>query len=191
MHNINMRNAYITIDASRILQAIKSSKLETIGNIAKTLSVHRNTISDYLRGKTPVITPTFVALLELLKLKAEEVFFTNSNSFENLYPIALLIEELTKTTPEVALFLFGSRSRGDNKQFSDYDIGAYSQTGLSSSAFAKLHVKVIDWNEKHMTTVQIVNLNNADKTFLSNIRSDLKFLSGSFLSRNEIFKNFS
>jgi predicted nucleotidyltransferase len=181
-----MHDSYISLDVEKVNKAIRSSSFKTLGNLATNLHVHRNTISDYLRGKTPVVLPIFSKVLEVLNLRAEDVFKTNLKKSSGLHKIDSLIDDFACAMPDAAFYLFGSRSRGSQKEYSDYDIGVYRKNGITAKEFSKLHMLVIDWNDRNMTTVQISNLNNADKIFLKNIIPDLKFLTGSFSTRNHL-----
>jgi transcriptional regulator with XRE-family HTH domain len=183
-----MQTNYISLDIEKLNKAIKGSSFKTIGNLAAKLKIHRNTVSDYLRGKTPVILPIFSQILEVLNLRAEDIFKTNIRKPSGLSEISYLLDDLAAAMPNAAFYLFGSRSRGSHREYSDYDIGVYKPNGISAREFSKLHMIVIDWNEHTMTTVQISNLNNADKIFLNNILPDLQFLTGSFSSRSQ-FEN--
>ncbi|HMO19307.1 MAG TPA: nucleotidyltransferase domain-containing protein [Oligoflexia bacterium] len=183
-----MQSDYIIIDYNKVSNAIKKSRYKTIGNLAKKFNVHRNTISDYLRGKTPVILPVFCELLSALNLKAEDIFITNEKKISDIRQVGKIIDQLCITMPDVAFFLFGSRSRGTQKEFSDFDIGVYRKDGINGMDFSKLHMPVIEWNENNMTNVQISNLNNASMSFLNSIAQDLQFLAGSYVSRCEIEK---
>ena len=82
--------------------------------------------------------------------------------------------------------MFGSRAREDFKRFSDYDLGLYSSTELEFSEYSKLLNIVAEFKESALEEVELVNLNNADKQFLLNISSDLKFVGGSYKSWSKL-----
>ena len=94
--------------------------------------------------------------------------------------IASLIDQLQYSFPSYCYTLFGSRARGTDKKYSDFDIGIYCKDKIDFAAYSKLLNLVGDWNENELSTVQLVNLNEADPDFLNEIRKDLIFLSGNY-----------
>ena len=97
---------------------------------------------------------------------------------------AEVVDSIVHCHSDIAVCLFGSRAREDQKPFSDIDLGIYRKKKISLKEFSSLMTMVDDFNEKLSipTPIQIVNLTSADKDFLEAIREDLVFIGGSMQS---------
>ena len=93
--------------------------------------------------------------------------------------LADLMDQLLQAQPYAAFVLFGSRARERSKAYSDYDLGVFSESGLWFREYSRLLDIVGEWNEAKLHEVQLVNLNQAEESFLRNIAPDLRHLAGS------------
>lgn len=83
-----------------------------------------------------------------------------------------LIKRIIKEETNIDFFVFGSRSKNNSEKFSDLDL-AYKDD-LNKSALLKIKTKLAESNLPF--TVDIVNLNECDKSFRALIEKDLKIL---------------
>ncbi|HQH26758.1 MAG TPA: helix-turn-helix domain-containing protein [Oligoflexia bacterium] len=176
-----MKEGHYVIDAERLSRALRDKGFRSFRELARELKLHRNTISNYLTGG-PVLPDALERILSRLELTPGEVL--KHSAPRRKVPgleIAEFAAQLNRTDPDAVFVLFGSRSRGSAKRFSDYDIGIFKSTGLEFAAYSRLLNIAADWNEQQIPEVQLVNLNAADDGFLGAIRDDMKFLSGSLL----------
>jgi predicted nucleotidyltransferase len=171
--------ATVKIDPPKLLQAMRARGFDSVTELADSLGLHRNTVGNYLSGKTGM--PQALALiLEALDLAPGEVLYLDRPS-RQVPGLCLsdLLERWQKAQPEAAWALFGSRARGTAKLYSDYDVGVYQDPGLSYTAYSRLLDLAAQWNESQLTTVQLVDLGRADESFLHRIGPDLVLLGGS------------
>jgi predicted nucleotidyltransferase len=183
-HIKNKKN-YI-LDTSKVYSAMRVKGFKTLESLAKDLGVHRNTLLPYLTGKR-ALPDCLDRLLNLLDLTPGEALTKNNISkAQHALEIAELISSLSMKAPDCSFVLFGSRARGTNRTYSDYDIGVYRKNGLAFKTISKLMDLCSEWNEKKHYDVNISNLNIADNDFLKEISKDWIFLGGDFTSWIEL-----
>lgn len=174
MHNIIMQ----IVDNKRFAKAMKDKGYSSIGEFAKRLGVHRNTIHYYLSGHG-VFPQAFEKIMKALDLKPSDILIddgiSTGSSFEQ---IASLIDELHTEFPQVSFVLFGSRSRGEAAKYADWDIGVFSDKGLSHETYRRVVRRKNELIEDLPFFVDIVNLNRADENFLAEISKEWRFLAG-------------
>jgi len=176
---MDSRSTEIQIDADRIRSAMRECGLNSVKDLADTLGVHRNTVSNYLTGKT-TIPDALARMLELLNLSPADVLSLRRR--RRLVPglaVSNLVDSLHEALPGAAFVLFGSRARGTAKQYSDYDLGFFTGRPHDFATYSRLLDLVADWNEESLLTAQLVALDRADQSFLRDIAEDLVFLGGS------------
>ncbi|HLD45457.1 MAG TPA: nucleotidyltransferase domain-containing protein, partial [bacterium] len=103
-----------------------------------------------------------------------------SDTVSCLHPdIAKAVDQLHTTHPHLTFVLFGSRSKGLQKKYSDWDIGFFSMTtAITHQTHLDLLKQVDDLMEDSLETIDLVNLNLADHAFLSDNKYDFIFLTG-------------
>lgn len=149
---------------------------------ADSVGVHRNTVGNYLSGKT-ALPNALARILAALDLAPADVLSLplRRRQVPGLL-LSDLIDRLHLAVPEAAVVLFGSRAREQAKRYSDYDIGVYRLDALEFPAFSRLLDLASTWNEESMATAQLVDLTHADVDFLTGIAQDLLFLGGSYVA---------
>ncbi|MBL7663233.1 helix-turn-helix domain-containing protein [bacterium] len=174
-----MQISYI-INSHLLRQKIKTLGFKSIHDFATTIGVHRNTVSDYLNSKAKPLPDGLEKILNYLGLHPKDALLEHRlESFQYPeQPILPLIDELVTACPEAAFVLYGSRARGTEKKYSDFDIGLYTIKPIPFSLYSSLLDKVDCWNEANILSVQLTNLNNADQYFLTSISKDIKFIGG-------------
>ena len=83
-----------------------------------------------------------------------------------------LIKTILQEETDIIFYIFGSRAKGDSVKFSDLDL-AY-KGDLDRSSLLKIKTKLVESNLPF--TVDIVNLEECDKSFRALIEKDLKVL---------------
>lgn len=67
-HTISMH----ILDSIQLKKALNESHYKTIGNLAKALGVHRNSVSDYFNGKS-IFSEVLEKLFEALRLSPRDL----------------------------------------------------------------------------------------------------------------------
>lgn len=167
------------INETVFYSALKKKGYKTVGELAKSLGIHRNTIHHYLSGHG-VFPEAFEKIVEILDLDANEVLIKKEEKNIVPYePIVKLIDRLCLESPDVTFVLFGSRSKGNAKKYSDWDVGVYKAGGLSHDLYRKIVRKKNDLADDLPFFVDVVNLNNADSYFIDEAAKSWIFLTGS------------
>ena len=174
--------AQFVLDTARLQREIYARGFSSVQNFADSVGVHRNTVGNYLSGKT-ALPGAFARILDALDLAPAEVLsLTRRRRQVPGLAINDLIETLYAAVPDGALVLFGSRARATAKRYSDYDIGVYRLRVLEFPSFSRLLDLASTWNEESLSTAQLVDLTHADVDFLTGIAQDLLFLGGSYVA---------
>jgi len=169
----------LVLDTERLQRQIHARGYSTLRDFADAVGVHRNTVGNYLSGKT-ALPNALARILAALDLAPADVLSLpiRRRQVPGLV-LSDLIEELQVTVPETAVVLFGSRARGTAKRYSDYDIGVFSLDALDFPTFSRLLDLVSAWNEESLVTAQLVDLTHAGVDFLTGLAEDFVFLAGS------------
>lgn len=170
------------IDNQRFEKALKENGYATIGELAKDLGIHRNTIHHYLSGES-VFPSSLEKIFQRLKLRPEEILVQTEESHQGgVEPIASLVDLLQKICSSAAFVLFGSRAKEKSKKYSDWDIGLFCTEGLDHKLYRKMRQAKEEFEESTPYMIDLVNLNRADNEFLKTARRRWQFLGGSLKS---------
>ncbi len=167
------------VDSRVMSDALDAKGFRSWAELAAQLGLHRNTLGNYLKGAPALPEALEKVLLALGLSPGEAIREASPRRAVNAMGISRLLDRLNASAGDCAFVLFGSRARGTSKRFSDYDVGVFHESGIDFARFSQLLDLVADWNENHVTTVQLTNLNSADGDFLGGISEDLRFLTGS------------
>jgi predicted nucleotidyltransferase len=166
------------IDSNRFKKALKARGYKSIGQLAKSLGIHRNTIHYYLSGNG-VLPDNLEKMLHALDLKPADIIIEKREEPSlKLAPIALLIDRLHEEFPDVTIVLFGSRPRGTAHKYSDWDLGVFSKGGIPHELYRSMVIRKNELVEDLPFFVDLVNLNRADKSFLRESSRHWIFLAG-------------
>lgn len=171
-----MRYPSYVIDPNKFQQALASSGYSSIQSLAQELGLHRNTIHHFLSGAS-VFPESVAKILGALGIEPSDLIKKDKKEY-GLETIAGLVDALLERKRDMCVVLFGSRGRGTSKRFSDYDLGVYSQHGIDHEIYLKLISCKEEKAEDLPVTVDLVNLNRADRKFLLGIGGDMRFLGG-------------
>ena len=174
-----MEASQLLLDGSRLRREIRSQGFSGVKEFADAVGVHRNTVGNYISGKT-ALPGALAQILEALDLAPAEVIslFPRRRQVHGLL-VSDLVESLHRVSPEAALVLFGSRARGAAKRYSDYDIGVFQVDALEFPIYSRMLDVVAEWNEESLVAVQLVDLTHAEVSFLEDLVEDLVLLAGS------------
>ncbi len=181
MHILHMQSPPLyTIDSTAIHRAMQRRGFENIQALAAHLGLHRNTLGAYLSGKR-CLPDALEKMLAALQVQPGAVIRRNpSLALHQAEKIAPLLASLSKKNADLAFVLFGSRARGTEIEFSDFDIGFFAEKKTSFSHYSKLLDLVADWNENSEENVELADLHSAKSEFLSEIGRDLIFVGGHY-----------
>lgn len=172
-------SSQLQLDASRLQSEIHKRGYSTVQDFADAVGVHRNTVGNYLAGKT-ALPAALTKILLALDLAPADVL---SLPFRRRQVPGLMISDLTESlraaAPQAVFVLFGSRARGRAKRHSDYDVGVFCCEGLEFALFSRLLDQVGVWNQDSLATAQLVDLTRADGALLQGLSEGVEFLAGS------------
>ena len=190
MHIMETGSTQIVLDAGRLQREIHHRGFSSVKDFADSVGVHRNTVGNYLSGKT-ALPSALAKMLAALDLAPAEVLSLHlrRRQVPGLL-VSDLIGALHTAVPEAAFALFGSRARGTAKRYSDYDIGVFvfGPRPLEFSTFSRLLDRVSAWNEESLVMAQLVDLTHAEGSFLEDLAEDLIFLAGSHVAWCELLR---
>lgn len=166
------------IDKSRFEKALQEKGFKSIGELAHSLGIHRNTIHHYLSGASP-FPSNFEKMMEALDLTPSEIVRKKEDPlFLPLKTIAPIIDQLHTEFPKVTFVLFGSRVQERSQKYSDWDVGVFARLGLPHSEYRQIVRRTDDLVEDLPILLDIINLNRADSLFLREASKNWMFLAG-------------
>jgi len=170
------------LDRNRFEKALRENGYTSIGDLAKDLGVHRNTLHHYLSGQG-VFPSSLEKMFQQLRLKPEEILIQSGESHSTeIETIAPLVDKLQREFPEAAFVLFGSRTRETSKKYSDWDIGVFCEEGLDHDRYRKMRRIKEEIEDSLPYIIDLVNFNQADDDFMEKARKGWLFLGGSLKS---------
>ena len=178
-HIMKTGSTQLLLDASRLQREIHQRGFNSVQDFADSVGVHRNTVGNYLAGRTALPSALAKILVALDLAPADVLSLPLRRRQVPGLMIADLIESLHAANAGAVVVLFGSRARGTAKRHSDYDLGLFCHTPFEFPAFSRMLDLIAGWNELSLATAQLVDLSRADASFLSGVCKDLVFLAGS------------
>lgn len=171
------------------IEAIKRKARELgfggIKPLAEHLGLHRNTLDRFARGAS--VLPRSVELIILkLNIPLNEAIRKTEENLESRGTVMPLVEKIHMRCPDTSIFLFGSRSKGISRKYSDFDLGVFSKQGLPLDRFLGILEDKEQFEELSPHRIDCVNLNNADNEFIRSILPDLVLLAGYERDRKEL-----
>jgi predicted nucleotidyltransferase len=166
------------INEEAFRNAMTQKGYHSIGELADTLKMHRNTVHYYLSGRA-VFPQKLEQIFEALQVTPREILFNKEEKSNQWSKLASLIDQLHTSFTDITFILFGSRARNAAHPYADWDVGVYCSKGLSHEGYRKIRRKTSDLAEALPFNIDIVNLNKADQAFLKEIAKDWRFLTGS------------
>jgi len=150
--------------------------LKGISDLAKRSGVHRNTIIGYLSGKGVLPSP-LVQIAEALNVSPLSLITQTTTSGTS--EIRTIASKIVKTDKNIAVVLIGSRAKGREKKYSDWDIAITGGTNpVSTKKYLRLKDLVEELSEDMPTMVDLVNLDAAPAWFYDKMDYEPVFLDG-------------
>ena len=170
----------ITLSREKILRRMQRYGFNSLGELAQHIGVHRNTLGHFLSGRN-VVPNSICKLFEILDLDPSEVFIKGESAKDSQpswLQISEVIDAIYSDSPRCNFIMFGSRIRGDSRAYSDFDLGVFSETPLSTKDYLELVEKVEVLSEDLPFRIELVNLNNAEPQFIRTILPHHLFIAG-------------
>lgn len=165
--------------------AVRKRGFRGIKPFLEHIGLHRNTLDRFARGAS-VLPRSVEQVVSSLNIPIEQALVRTTQNPAD--PIMPLVEEIHRNHPNTSLFLFGSRARGRNRKYSDFDLGVYSRTGIPLKEFLRILEEKERFEEASPWTIDCVNLTNASGEFLVAIARDMTLLAGYDRDRVELLQ---
>jgi predicted nucleotidyltransferase len=169
-----MQRYVLNIDSLTALA--RQSGFKSLSDLGQHLGFHRNTLGHFARGES-IFPKSLHALFTFLGVDGRKHIQLLEHSKADT-TLAQIVDAILAAAPTCCVTLFGSRSRGTNRPYSDYDLGLFSKSQVSHAQYLELVEVVEEVSEDFPFRVQLVNLCKAENEFLSQIGPDLRFLGG-------------
>lgn len=173
--------SYPTINRQRLTQLMRERGIGSIQELSRRAGIHRNTLYPLFSGERSPFAASFVALCRALGTDPLELVTESCEDLDApIYEIAAnAFRTFEAKAPGLALFLFGSRSTGKAKRFSDYDIGLTGgEERLDTEVYLRIRQHISELADNLPVKVDVVNFDAAPPSFLSDFDSPLVFLAG-------------
>ena len=172
--------AMYVIDPHALEKAMADNGYPTLQALADAMGVHRNTLHYYLKGQS-IFPKAINDLLDRLNLSPAQAIRKKAVARHRVWSaIAPIVDRLTKEFPAVAWVMFGSRARGDERKYSDWDLGVFAKKGIEHRQYVNMRVRLAELMEATAYLADLTNLSVADREFYDTVASDLAYLGGSF-----------
>jgi predicted nucleotidyltransferase len=153
--------------------------------LAEHLGLHRNTLDRFVRGAS-VLPRSIELIITKLNIPINEALKKSDENSDNRTAVMPLVEKIHMRCPDTSIFLFGSRSKGTSRKYSDFDLGIFSKQGLPLHRFLGILEDKEQFEDQSPQRIDCVNLNNADNEFIRGILPDLILLAGYERDRKEL-----
>lgn len=166
------------INEEKLKDLIKARGYENIKAFAHKIGIHRNSIHQYLSGKS-VFPKNLDLIMDRLGISPFEIIEkVEQNDVHSVLPVSPYVDEMSLKFPEVTFILFGSRAKLTNHKYSDWDIGVYSLKGIDHETFIKMKIASRDLEDRTPFMIDLVNINSAPEHFLKESSKSWCFLAG-------------
>ncbi len=162
-----------------VRRRLKGKGYRSAQQLARRLGVHRNTLTYYLSGAAVLPRPVedLLALLEL-PLNEALVEVGERDELSGADAVLRIVDQLHGRFPSVSWVLFGSRARGTHARYADLDLGVYAKAGLAHDDYRRMRIAASELAEELPVTIDLVNLNRADRAFLARVVREGRLVAG-------------
>ncbi len=183
---IILMNEYL-LNADEFNLNLAKKGFSSVSTFANQMGIHRNTINNYLYGKSSVFTDAFLKICTGLDANPLNLISPTNTEFQQIQKLITAIKPLLISYPNLALLLIGSRARGNYKRRSDWDLGITSGIhGTDTSTYLRIKSTVEDLAEDLPVIVDLVNLDRAPYWFLAEFDYKPKFICGNITSYHHL-----
>ncbi|MBI2091537.1 MAG: helix-turn-helix domain-containing protein [Deltaproteobacteria bacterium] len=168
------------IDAAKLKQIITQRGYAHVTEFAKAHGFNRSTINNYLKGNGGPFSETYYVICDTLQIDPLSILSPfSAQKTDDIEEIIPVVKKLCSVDLEIAVGLLGSRAKGNNRKYSDWDL-CITRGGraLTGEAFLKLKRTVDEEVDKLPREVDFVNLDVAPAWFLLGIDYEPIFLAG-------------
>lgn len=167
------------LDAQKLKDIVRQKGFLHLNEFAKAFNVNRATLHHYLKGIGP-ISECYYNLCENLDIDPLEILSPIPQSpvreYSEIIPVA---RALCREDFSLCVGLLGSRAKGTEKKYSDWDIGVTrGPAQISAREFLKIKQSVEDMAEDIPRKIDVVNLSAAPAWFIQAIDYEPVFLAG-------------
>lgn len=175
-----MHNKYV-LNRKKFDKILEEMGYKSYLDFCEKTDIHRNTLNYYLSGRD-IFSKKFYEIAEILKVDPIDLIVSPKPDIENIDELGTILKELT-TISGLAVLLLGSRAKGVNKGYSDWDLGI-TRGGkcITGREFLRARGRVSDLADNLPRKVDLINLDAAPEWFLLSIDYEIVFLAGSFES---------
>lgn len=167
-------------------QLAKHRGFRSIGELCAAIGVHRNSLSRYLNGAS-VYPEVLEKAFSTLEVDPHAVLIKHQSSDAEAVDKAIrkIAAAIVSAYPNIAVILFGSRTKGKQRKYSDIDIGVLADKTLPLDTFSSLKEIVETTGEDLPYKIDLVDLGRADREFLKALAPSARFIGGnpSFLEK--------
>lgn len=171
-----MRVSYY-LNVSKFKRLVELRGFRSLNDFAEKTGIHRNTLRGYLARETSVFTSIFDRICDTLEIDQLDLI-TSLVGSETSRVRALLLS-VGNLYAETAFLLIGSRAKGKETLYSDWDIGVTNgPVKLSTRDYLAMKAFIADAAEDFPAKIDVVNLDAAPEWFLKGIDYEPVFLCG-------------
>lgn len=170
------------LDERKLRALVAERGFVNFGEVLKKAALHRNSLNEYLDGGRSVFSTVTRKICGVLDcdptsiLIRREVSFGSDSTAESIKKLLFSLAGRYSTT---CFFLLGSRAKGTNRQFSDWDIAVSSgHKKLPVNEYLTIKSELEDGVENFPVEVDLINFDEAPRWFLASINYQPKFLAG-------------
>jgi len=171
-----MQSSCFVLDPIKFQRAMERAGFQSVQQLALRLGIHRNTIQHFLSGAS-VFPNSITKILDLLRVEPNEIIGRSQREY-GIETVKDLVDAMLDMKNDMCVVLFGSRARGTQKRFSDFDLGVYAKNGIDHQQYLSLLACKEERSENLPVFVDLVNLNRADKNFMAGIVAEMCFIGG-------------
>ncbi len=159
------------LDEKLLKKRVKALGFSSISQFTKRYGINRATLGNYIAGKGP-LPESFYAIASALLVDPLSLLIPapNEKTVSGIDEISHIIKYLCDQNSSIAVLLIGSRAKGGEEQYSDWDIAITGgTTPVSSAEYLRLKRTVDDLAEDLPRGIDLINLDAAPSWFLKKI----------------------
>lgn len=167
------------VNSQELKNLIKQMGFVSLSEFAGKFGINRATLNHYFKGEGP-LSESYYKLCESLQIDPISILSpVSSNLPSGFYDIMPVVKKLCEHDKSLAVGLLGSRAKGTNKKYSDWDIGVTrGQDSIGGREFLNFKQIVDDASDDLQYNIDVINLAAAPDWFLHDINYEPIFLAG-------------
>lgn len=169
-------------DERKLRAVVAARGFANFGEVLKKAALHRNSLNEYLEGGRSVFSTVTRKICGILDCDPTSLLVRRDVSVgrePTAEALKKLLDSLAGAYSNTCFFLVGSRAKGTNRQFSDWDIAVSAgPQRLPVSNYLTIKSELEDGVENFPVEVDLINFDEAPRWFLSSIDYQPKFLAG-------------